>query len=257
MKLKTVAICLCLVVIFMVIPGETAFAHGVIITYQVNVTLIEMKTPSLGASQIVSDTHSEDINTTTDATIGSADGLWLKTISPLELQMAVQIEIELEAKFDSGEPMKEGQVSIYTPDDPVNVWLEGKCDDEGKFIFTPDLTRQGIWEIQVRLAGHGDWLRIDIQPELLSVGLTQIIDENINPKIMASLQGIDQEKLTSTVRTSDDDDNNSSGYSTGQIILMAGSVIWGFVGTTLFFSRKRSPTNSSSTEIPPAAKGKS
>ena len=113
------------------------------------------------------------------------------------------IEIEVTAEYDSGEPMAGAQVVVYAPDDATTPWLTGECDDEGRFSFNPDTSKPGIWDVQVRLAGHGDMIHIPVGEA------TSITDEG------------------------------SGGYSTMQIVLMSACVIWGSVGTALYFSRRR------------------
>ena len=111
--------------------------------------------------------------------------------------------IEIVAKFDGGEPMSEAQVIIYAPDDPANPWLTGVCDDDGRFSFIPDVSIPGTWDIQVRKAGHGDMIHIDISEGAITGG------------------------------------SGDSGFSTSQIILMAACAIWGLAGTALYFRRRK------------------
>jgi nickel transport protein len=111
--------------------------------------------------------------------------------------------VEIKALYDSGQPMAGGQVNVYAPDDPLEPWLTGICDEQGKFFFIPDYSKPGLWEVQVRLAGHGDLVRIEItgSEEAIATGTT--------------------------------------GLSSLQKAVMALTVIWGAVGTALFFSRRR------------------
>ncbi len=111
--------------------------------------------------------------------------------------------IEITALYDSGQPMAGGQVNVYAPDDPLEPWLTGTCDEQGKFFFIPDYSKPGLWEVQVRLAGHGDLVRIEIT-------------------------GSEEAVVTGT-----------TGLSSLQKAVMALTVIWGAVGTALFFSRRR------------------
>jgi nickel transport protein len=104
------------------------------------------------------------------------------------------------ATYDTGEPLAGGQVTVYAPDDPTAPWLTGACDDEGRFVFTPDPDKPGTWDVQVRQAGHGDIVHIPIGAGVTSSG--------------------------------------GGGFSPAQIVLMAACVVWGFVGTALFFSRR-------------------
>jgi nickel transport protein len=111
-------------------------------------------------------------------------------------------EIEIVAKYDTGEPMGGAQVMVYAPDDPSTPWLTGVCDDEGRFTFVPDSTKPGTWDVQVRQAGHGDMVHIPVGEGAVVAG-------------------------------------SSGGYSVLQIVLMAVCVVWGIAGTALYFSRRR------------------
>ena len=117
------------------------------------------------------------------------------------LEYEVNVAVDILAAFDSGEPMAEAQVTVYAPDDPSTPWLTGVCDEQGRFNFTPDPSTPGIWDVQVRHMGHGGMIHIP-------VGETMTL-------------------------------SGDTGYSVPQIALMAGCVIWGFIGTALFFAKKR------------------
>ena len=112
--------------------------------------------------------------------------------------------IEIIAHFDSGEPMADAQVSVYAPTDAANPWLTGTADSEGRFVFTPDRALTGEWAIQVRTAGHGDWVYIDMADGDIAA-------------------------MTAS----------SGGFTTAQIILMSVAVIWGMIGTALYFARPK------------------
>jgi nickel transport protein len=118
--------------------------------------------------------------------------------------------IEIQARYDSGDPMKAAQVNIYAPDNPTEPWLTGTTDDAGHFIFTPDPSRPGNWEVMVRQAGHGDVLAIPVAAD----GRLAV-------------------------------DTSSSMLAAGGAARTAGlplwvsmaAMVWGFVGTALFFAR--------------------
>jgi nickel transport protein len=120
----------------------------------------------------------------------------------VNIQYTSDIEITIVARYDSGEPMSGAQVVVYAPDDPSTPWLTGVCDDEGRFSFTPDSSMTGIWDVQVRLAGHGGMVHIPVGEGSATTG------------------GI-------------------GGYSYLQIALMAACVIWGSIGTALYFRPRR------------------
>lgn len=117
--------------------------------------------------------------------------------------------VELTATFDTGEPMAGGQVAVYAPDNPADPWLTGTCDEEGRFTFTPDPALPGTWEVQVRQSGHGDVLYIPVGAQSAESGVVSQVTAG------------------------------SSGYTTLQLVLMGGAVVWGFLGTALFFSNRR------------------
>jgi nickel transport protein len=121
----------------------------------------------------------------------------------VSIRYTSDIEITIVARYDSGEPMAGAQVTVYAPDDPSTPWLTGVCDDEGRFSFTPDSSKPGMWDVQVRLAGHGGMVHIPVGEGTATSG------------------GI-------------------GGYSYLQIGLMVACVIWGSIGTALYFRPRRS-----------------
>ncbi len=118
-----------------------------------------------------------------------------------KIEYTISMAIEICAAYDTGEPMAGGQVMVYAPDDPSTPWLTGVCDEDGRFIFTPDSSKPGTWDVQVRQSGHGDMVHIPIGEDVAMSGTT--------------------------------------GYTPLQIVLMGACVVWGFVGTALFFLRGR------------------
>ncbi len=116
------------------------------------------------------------------------------------IEYTVSTTIDIVAAYDSGEPMAGAQVAVYAPSDPTTPRLTGVCDDEGRFSFTPDSSEPGTWDVQVRQAGHGDIVHIPI---------------------------------------GGNSGGSGGGYTPLQIILMAACVIWGSIGTALYFLRRR------------------
>lgn len=108
------------------------------------------------------------------------------------------VGIELTATYDSGTVMSEAQVFVYAPNDPATVWLTGMTDEQGRFFFTPDPDIPGTYTVQVRQAGHGAIVHIPVGEGSAASG--------------------------------------GSGLTTVQIILMSASIVWGFIGTALYFS---------------------
>jgi nickel transport protein len=135
--------------------------------------------------------------------------------------------IEIQARYDTGEPMGEAQVAIYAPNQPTEPWMTGTTDAEGRFMFTPDASQPGNWEVMVRQAGHGDIISIPIEAEALAA------DPAGDPPTPD--QGPDQgEPSTQATLT-----NQPGELSPVQRWITIGAVIWGFIGTALFFSRSK------------------
>lgn len=123
--------------------------------------------------------------------------------------------VDIRATFDHGTPMGGAQVAIFAPNDPVTPWGTGMCDDGGKFRFVPDHTLPGTWEVQVRQSGHGATVYVEI-------GAAPSSDQ--------------ASPMTSSLVAASG--SNNANFSTLQLILMGASVIWGFIGTGLFFARR-------------------
>ncbi len=125
--------------------------------------------------------------------------------------------IQVQAAFASGEPMVNAQVSVFTPTDPQPPWATGTTDPFGSFAFVPDITQPGQWEVQVRLAGHGDILSIPIEasdtaaPAVEDGAALAIVPETI----------ISERQLP-----------------IGQKLAVGVLFAWGCVGTALYFKRE-------------------
>jgi len=121
----------------------------------------------------------------------------------VELEYFQSNAVVVIARYDSGAPMAEAQVAVFAPGSPAEPWLTGACDSDGRFVFIPDPDRPGLWEVRVRQAGHGGLLRIEVGES-----------------------GIDLV--------------GSTGFTGPQILIMTAAVIWGLIGTALYFSRRKS-----------------
>lgn len=186
--------------------------------------------------------HGVRINHTIDATTGA---------------------ITITAAFDTGEVLDEAAVVIFAPNDLINPWGTGVMDGIGSYTFTPDYTIEGYWDIQIRKAGHGGLINIaitaDMMPDpinntttsndeanertiILSDGsqVTIIGEINFNMNgdtiIFETDQATNDTETTSTQSLADI--QRASGFTTAQIVIMSLSVIWGFVGTALYFMRR-------------------
>jgi len=111
--------------------------------------------------------------------------------------------VGIRASFDTGEPMAAARVLVFAPGE-TEKYYETKTDRNGVVCFSPD--RKGMWVIQI-LAEGGHGLRVNLP-----------VDAS-----MSARQGAE----------------SASGSSYLQKIIMAIAVVWGFIATGLFFSRKR------------------
>ncbi|MEM8863448.1 MAG: carboxypeptidase-like regulatory domain-containing protein [Chloroflexota bacterium] len=132
-------------------------------------------------------------------------GMWIfydqpsgATAHGTAITYTIQSTVLINANFDTGEPMSEAQISVFAPDDPENAWLQGVADENGEFTFVPDPELSGTYDVRIRSAGHGEILAVPVNGAANSV----------------------------------------AGNSTIQQLIMAAAVIWGFVGTALYFSAR-------------------
>jgi nickel transport protein len=144
---------------------------------------------------------------------------------------------EIMATYDSGQPMAAAQVAVFSPDNPSEPWMTGMTDTEGRFLFSPP--SPGNWEVQVRQAGHGDLVVVPVAETAIAAGATAPdapaaeADTETAAEDAAAGTMVAQAPTASTRGSSD---RTFTGLQKG---LMAGSVVWGLVGTALFFSQQR------------------
>ncbi|WP_316788132.1 carboxypeptidase-like regulatory domain-containing protein [Thermoleptolyngbya oregonensis] len=138
--------------------------------------------------------------------------------------------IALEARYDGGQPMSGAQVAVFSPADPQTPWLRGTADESGRFLFAPDPAQPGNWEVQVRQAGHGEILVIPV-----GGGAAAGAGE---PASAATSSPETSSPETSSSAISPPVSRSGGGLNPIQRFVMAASVIWGCVGTALFFSRR-------------------
>lgn len=185
-------------------------------------------------------------------------------------------EITVTAAFDTGEVLDEAQVIIFAPDDLINPWQVGAADETGSYTFLPDYDIEGFWDIQFRQAGHGGLINVEITADMMpepadttqsaessddaegtTITLSDGSSVTISTEAQFTVEGDVITFITNTdnanADTVDSTDtqttetsvavstNTTSGIATGltpaQIALMSVSVIWGCVGTALYFTR--------------------
>ncbi|WP_092116605.1 hypothetical protein [Desulfonatronum thiosulfatophilum] len=123
--------------------------------------------------------------------------------------------IVVHAKYDNGQPMSEAQITVYAPDNPARPWLVGQADPEGRFAFVPDPAIPGTWAVQARQAGHG---------AIIHISTDETRSDIPDPMVNTTTPQFNQ---------------TSQGITPIQKGLMAGAIVWGCVGTALFFSCRR------------------
>jgi nickel transport protein len=169
--------------------------------------------------------------------------------------------IKIHAAYDAGDAIANAQVNIFAPNDAASPWLTGTTDQNGNFVFVPDPKLAGNWEVQVRQAGHGGVVNIAIASTLSNP--EQVSNESENSKDINNATDQNTEELADqnnsnsaiavdSVNPSDTEEkgaivtsniNTTSGgtatYSPMQKTVMIASVLWGCVGTALFFWRRK------------------
>lgn len=115
----------------------------------------------------------------------------------------IRNNVTIKAYFSGGKPFYPATFDLYSPDDYEEVYLSGETNNEGVFSIKPN--SPGKWIVMLRdKTGHGTRINIDVNKDLsINTGGT----------------------------------NSSS--TLYQKIIMAVCVIWGFIGTALFFIRKK------------------
>ncbi len=131
--------------------------------------------------------------------------------------------VEVQAQFETGEPMAQAQVRVYAPDDPTEIWQQGTTDDQGRFSFVPDETLPGSWEVVVRQAGHG---------AIATIPVTAAAEAEAETN-----NGTGEPAPATTEPSASSILSPSTGLSPVQRGITIGSVIWGLIGTALFFAR--------------------
>jgi nickel transport protein len=127
----------------------------------------------------------------------------------------VSHRVDVRATYHSGRPMAGAGVSVFAPGDAESPWQTGACDDRGGFSFVPPPEMGGEWVVQVVHQGHGGVVTIGIEANAAGDGAIP------EPAVIRA------------------EASSSPHLSALQRVLMGACVVWGLVGTALYFSRRR------------------
>lgn len=125
-----------------------------------------------------------------------------------ELLVEERSAVAVTARYDTGTPMAEAQIVVFSPDSPVDPWLHGMTDGDGRFVFVPG-DQAGRWSVRVRQAGHGAIVHLDLAGHAANLPAA--------PTVVATAAG---------------------GPTQAQKLIMAASLVWGCIGTALYFRRR-------------------
>jgi nickel transport protein len=128
--------------------------------------------------------------------IAFSEGVMAHGVS-INAQMTFGVEVQ--ASYDEGQPLALAQVQVFSPTNAETALFTGQTDKEGRYQFIP--TGSGNWEILVRQSGHGESLTVPI---------------DLGGEPLPSLASSGSDNLS-------------------QRLITLGSVIWGCIGTALYF----------------------
>lgn len=131
-------------------------------------------------------------------------------------EIQINHRIDVRAAYHSGRPMAGAQAKVFAPGGSESPWLTGVCDDNGGFSFEPPPEMIGEWVVRVAHRGHAGVVTIDLE----GAGGTNGIEEPAPAVVRAEA-------------------SSAAHLSTLQRVVMGACVVWGLIGTALFFSRRR------------------
>jgi nickel transport protein len=96
----------------------------------------------------------------------------------------VQKDLEITSTFSTEEPLQNAKVQVFAPGNPTQPWAEGKTDAQGRFIFEPDKTLPGEWEVRIGEGGHMDILTVPVGQEGVNVEEISNLPRQLSPKLL-------------------------------------------------------------------------
>lgn len=155
----------------------------------------------------------------------------------VEVQYQPRQGFEVSAAYDSGAPMANAQVLIFSPENPSTPWQTVKTDAAGRFTFVP--TRSGNWQVKIQQAGHGANLTIPVADAAAADPTDSVTTAAVDQPAHADAPAEEPQPASVPMTAA-----TAFPLQKG---VMIGSVIWGCIGTALFFSRnakRQQPQNS-------------
>ncbi len=134
---------------------------------------------------------------------------------------------EIEAVYDSGDPMVKAQVSVFGSENPQVPVETGITDEQGRWVWIAD--QPGNWTFQVRQAGHGGLADLEVFAQ--GEGVDLLSPDGVIAEDSASSQALAAHQT------------RGSAASPMPRWIAIGSIVWGAIGTALFFSRRSSSSS--------------
>lgn len=69
-------------------------------------------------------------------------------------------KFEIQTTFSTGEAFPDAPVTVYAPENPDEPLFVGRTDENGKFSFNPDTTKEGNWAVEIGEADDSHWDRL-------------------------------------------------------------------------------------------------
>lgn len=95
--------------------------------------------------------------------------------------------VGLQVIYDSGDPVSEADVQIFSPEDKKLIFQQLSTDKNGRFLFSPDKT--GKWKVIVN-DGMGHGLITDISIENLQTKKISDMEHPVSSRFQKILIGI-------------------------------------------------------------------
>lgn len=112
------------------------------------------------ASPLAAGAH--EVGIQADVEVRSASG-GLTTYSPESIPSSAQITaVTVTVIYSTQEPMANGRIQIYAPGNSSTPWRTGRLDEDGRYRFSPDVSKRGRWTIRVQSEGHSNFMNLVI-----------------------------------------------------------------------------------------------